>query len=160
MAFEVDVRRVLHPGGKSYEMARTAGRGASDCRKACSSTTATASSRAGLVHNHALGATQLPGPQGPTSDGLQAGIARSRGEVIITTTRSSCTEGGRLDLRLLLERVEHDHLQQGAMDKEGELSYETRPAGTGRTSSRSDALPLRPVTERAPPPHWKWVVVD
>jgi len=32
---------------------------------------------------------------------------------------------------LLLERVEHDHFQQGAVDKEGEMAYETKPAGTG-----------------------------
>jgi len=36
---------------------------------------------------------------------------------------------------LITERVEHDHLQQGAVDKEGEMAYETKPAGVFKSGS-------------------------
>src|SRR5215510_8036707 len=45
-------------------------------------------------------------------------------------------------------------------DKEGENSYETKPAGTGPYMFKERQLGRYVLYERAPAPHWKWGVVD
>src|SRR5207245_9092407 len=45
-------------------------------------------------------------------------------------------------------------------DKEGEMGYETRPAGTGPYIFKERQLGRYVLYERAPTPHWKWGVVD
>ncbi len=45
-------------------------------------------------------------------------------------------------------------------DKEGEMGYETKPAGTGPYIFKERQLDRYVLFERAPTPHWKWGVVD
>jgi ABC-type transport system substrate-binding protein len=45
-------------------------------------------------------------------------------------------------------------------DKDGEMGYETRPAGTGPYIFKERQLGRYVLYERAPTPHWKWGVVD
>ena len=45
-------------------------------------------------------------------------------------------------------------------DKEGEMAYETKPAGTGPYSFKERQLDRYVLYERTPTPHWKWGVVD
>ena len=45
-------------------------------------------------------------------------------------------------------------------DKEGEMAYETKPAGTGPYIFKERQLGRYVLYERAPTPHWKWGVVD
>jgi ABC-type transport system substrate-binding protein len=45
-------------------------------------------------------------------------------------------------------------------DKEGEMSYEAKPAGTGPYIFKERQLSRYVLYERAPAPHWKWGVVD
>jgi ABC-type transport system substrate-binding protein len=45
-------------------------------------------------------------------------------------------------------------------DAEGEMGYETKPAGTGPYIFKERQLARYVLYERAPTPHWKWGVVD
>ncbi len=45
-------------------------------------------------------------------------------------------------------------------DKEGEMGYETKPAGTGPYIFKERQPDRYVLFERAPTPHWKWGVVD
>jgi ABC-type transport system substrate-binding protein len=45
-------------------------------------------------------------------------------------------------------------------DAEGEMAYETKPAGTGPYIFKERQLDRYVLYERAPTPHWKWGVVD
>ena len=45
-------------------------------------------------------------------------------------------------------------------DKEGEMGYETKPAGTGPYIFKERQLDRYVLYERAPTPHWKHGVVD
>ena len=45
-------------------------------------------------------------------------------------------------------------------DKEGEMGYESKPAGTGPYIFKERQLDRYVLYERAPTPHWKWGVVD
>src|SRR5437867_13457206 len=45
-------------------------------------------------------------------------------------------------------------------DKEGEMAYETRPAGTGPYIFKERQLGRHVLYERAPTPHRQWGVVD
>ena len=45
-------------------------------------------------------------------------------------------------------------------DKEGEMAYETKPAGTGPYIFKERQPDRYVLYERAPTPHWKWGVVD
>src|SRR2546425_9937295 len=116
-----------------------------------------------VVHNHALWCDEkYPGRKDPAYVGYQNGIcAVQRVEVvndheIVMHCKVVC-----LDLLFYYSSASTViMLSKAQWDKEGEMAYETKPAGTGPYIFKERQLDRYVLYERAPTPHWKWGVVD
>jgi ABC-type transport system substrate-binding protein len=116
-----------------------------------------------VVHNHALWCDpNYPGRKDPTTTGYKEGMcAVNRIEVIndheiVMHCKVVC-----LDLQFYYSSASSVIIFSKAQwDKEGEMGYETKPAGTGPYIFKERAPDRYVLFERAPTPHWKWGVVD
>jgi ABC-type transport system substrate-binding protein len=116
-----------------------------------------------VVHNHAVWCdNNYPGRKDPTTTAYKQGMcAVQRVEVvndheIVMHCKVVC-----LDLLFYYSSASSMIIFSKAQwDKEGEMSYETRPAGTGPYIFKERQLGRYVLYERAPTPHWKWGVVD
>ena len=116
-----------------------------------------------VVHNHAVWCDpNYPGRKDPTLVGYKNGMcAVQRIEVIndhevVMHCKVVC-----LDLLFYYSSASSMIIFSKAQwDKEGETSYETKPAGTGPYIFKERQLGRYVLYERAPTPHWKWGVVD
>ena len=111
-----------------------------------------------VVHNHALWCD----PKDPTLVGYKQGMcAVQRVEVVndhevVLHCKVVC-----LDLQFYYSSASSMIIFSKAQwDKEGEMAYETKPAGTGPYVFKERELGRHVLYERAPTPHWKWGVVD
>jgi ABC-type transport system substrate-binding protein len=116
-----------------------------------------------VVHNHAVWCDpNYPGRKDPTVVGYKNGMcAVQRIEVVndhevVMHCKVVC-----LDLLFYYSSASSMIIFSKAQwDKEGEMSYETKPAGTGPYIFKERQLGRHVLYERAPTPHWKWGVVD
>jgi ABC-type transport system substrate-binding protein len=116
-----------------------------------------------VVHNHALWCDpNYPGRKDPTTTGYKQGMcAVERVEVVndhevVMHCKVVC-----LDLQFYYSSASSMIIFSKAQwDKEGEMSYEAKPAGTGPYIFKERQLSRYVLYERAPAPHWKWGVVD
>jgi ABC-type transport system substrate-binding protein len=116
-----------------------------------------------VVHNHALWCDpNYPGRKDPTIVGYKNGMcAIQRVEVvndheIVMHCKVVC-----LDLQFYYSSASSMIIFSKAQwDKEGEMAYETKPAGTGPYVFKERQLGRYVLYERAPTPHWKWGTVD
>ena len=116
-----------------------------------------------VVHNHAVWCDpNYPGRKDATIVGYKQGMcAVQRVEVvsdheIVMHCKVVC-----LDLQFYYSSASSMIIFSKAQwDKEGEMAYETRPAGTGPYIFKERQLSRYVLYERAPTPHWKWGVVD
>ncbi len=116
-----------------------------------------------VVHNHALWCDpNYPGRKDPTTTAYKQGMcAVQRVEVVndhevVMHCKVVC-----LDLQFYYSSASSMIIFSKAQwDKEGEMAYETRPAGTGPYVFKERQLSRYVLYERAPTPHWKWGVVD
>src|SRR5216683_5974603 len=116
-----------------------------------------------VVHSHALWCDpNYPGRKDPPYVGYQNGIcAVQRIEVvndheIVMHCKVVC-----LDMLFYYSSASTViMLSKAQWDKEGEMVYETKPAGTGPYIFKERQLSRYFLYERAPPPHWKHGVVD
>jgi len=116
-----------------------------------------------VVHNHALWCDpNYPGRKDPTLVGYKQGMcAVQRVEVVndhevVLHCKVVC-----LDLQFYYSSASSMIIFSKAQwDKEGEMAYETKPAGTGPYIFKERQLGRHVLYERAPTPHWKWGAVD
>jgi ABC-type transport system substrate-binding protein len=116
-----------------------------------------------VVHNHALWCDDnYPGRKDPPSTGYREGIcAVNRIEVVgdhelVMHCKVPC-----LDVPFYYSSAANVMmLSKAQWDKEGEMGYETRLAGTGPYMFKERQLGRYVLYERAPTPHWKHGVVD
>jgi peptide/nickel transport system substrate-binding protein len=116
-----------------------------------------------VVHNHAVWCDdKYPGRKDPTTTAYKQGMcAVERVEVvndheIIMHCKVVC-----VDLDFYYSSASSFIIFSKAQwDKEGEIGYETKPAGTGPYVFKERAKDRYVLYERAPTPHWKWGVVD
>jgi ABC-type transport system substrate-binding protein len=116
-----------------------------------------------VVHNHALWCVEnYPGRKDPPASGYREGIcAVERIEVIndheiVMHCKVPC-----LDTPFYYSSAANVMMFSKAQwDTEGEMGYETRPAGTGPYVFKERQLGRYVLYERAPTPHWKHGVVD
>jgi peptide/nickel transport system substrate-binding protein len=116
-----------------------------------------------VVHNHALWCDEkYPGRKDPPFVGYKNGICQvERVEVVndhevVMHCKVVC-----LDLLFYYSSASTVVMFSKAQwDKEGEMSYETRPAGTGPYIFKERQPDRYVLYERAPTPHWKHGVVD
>jgi len=116
-----------------------------------------------VVHNHAVWCDpNYPGRKDPTVVGYKNGMcAVQRVEVVndhevVMHCKVVC-----LDLLFYYSSASSMIIFSKAQwDKEGEMAYETKPAGTGPYIFKERQLGRHVLYERAPTPHWKWGVVD
>ena len=116
-----------------------------------------------VVHNHALWCDpNYPGRKDPTVVGYKQGMcAVQRVEVISDHEVVMHCKVVCLDLLFYYSSASSMIIFSKAQwDKEGEMGYETRPAGTGPYIFKERQLGRYVLYERAPTPHWKWGVVD
>jgi ABC-type transport system substrate-binding protein len=116
-----------------------------------------------VVHNHAVWCDpNYPGRKDLTTTGYKEGMcAVNRIEVIndheiVMHCKVVC-----LDLLFYYSSASSVIIFSKAQwDKEGEMGYETKPAGTGPYMFKERQPDRYVLYERAPTPHWKWGVVD
>lgn len=116
-----------------------------------------------VVHNHALWCDpQYPGRKDPPTSGYRSGIcAIERIDVvndydIVMHCKLVC-----LDMPFYYSEASNVMIFSKAQwDKEGEASYESKPAGTGPYIFKERQLGRYVLYERAPTPHWKRGTVD
>jgi peptide/nickel transport system substrate-binding protein len=116
-----------------------------------------------VVHNHALWCDDnYPGRKDIPATGYRAGICQvERVEVvndyeIVMRCKVVCA-----DLDFYYSEASNVMMFSKAQwDKEGENTYETKPAGTGPYIFKERVLSRYVLYERAPTPHWKHGVVD
>jgi peptide/nickel transport system substrate-binding protein len=116
-----------------------------------------------VVHNHAIWCDDnYPGRKDIAASGYRAGICQvDRVEVvndyeIIMHCKVVCA-----DLEFYYSEASNVMMFSKAQwDKEGEMAYETHPAGTGPYVFKERQLGRYVLYERAPTPHWKHGVVD
>jgi peptide/nickel transport system substrate-binding protein len=116
-----------------------------------------------VVHNHALWCDDnYPGRKDTPSVGYRNGICLvERIEVvndheIVMHCKTVCA-----DLDFYYSSASTVVMFSKAQwDKEGEMGYETKPAGTGPYIFKERQPDRYVLFERAPTPHWKWGVVD
>jgi ABC-type transport system substrate-binding protein len=116
-----------------------------------------------VVHNHALWCNpNYPGRKDPPAAAYRTGIcAVERIEVIndhelVMHCKTVCLD----TLFYYSEAANVMIFSKAQWDKEGEMGYETRPAGTGPYVFKERQLGRYVLYERAPTPHWKRGVVD
>jgi peptide/nickel transport system substrate-binding protein len=116
-----------------------------------------------VVHSHALWCDKdYPGRKDPPFSGYQAGICQvERIEVvndyeIVMHCKVVC-----LDMPFYYSSASNVMiLSKAQWDKEGEMAYESKPAGTGPYMFKERQLGRYVLYERAPTPHWKQRTVD
>ena len=116
-----------------------------------------------VVHNHALWCDDnYPNRKDPPSSGYREGICHvERIEVvndheIVMHCRVVCA-----DLDFYYSSASNVMMfSKKQWDAEGEMAYETKPAGTGPYIFKERQLDRYVLYERAPTPHWKHGVVD
>jgi peptide/nickel transport system substrate-binding protein len=116
-----------------------------------------------VVHTHALWCdANYPGRKDPTVAGYKAGICQvERIEAVndhevIMHCKVVC-----LDMPFYYSSASNVMIfSKKQWDQEGEMGYETRPAGTGPYIFKERELGRYVLYERAPTPHWKHGVVD
>jgi peptide/nickel transport system substrate-binding protein len=116
-----------------------------------------------VVHNHALWCDdKYPGRKDPPSSGYRNGICMvQRIEVvnpheIVMHCKVVC-----VDVDFYYSSASNVMMfSKKQWDAEGEMGYESKPAGTGPYSFKERVLGRYVLYERAPTPHWKWGVVD
>ena len=116
-----------------------------------------------VAHNHGVWCDpNYPGRKDPPIVGYKNGMcAVERVEVInpheiVLHCKFVC-----LDLKFYYSSASSMIMFSKAQwDKEGEMGYEARPAGTGPYVFKERQLGRYVLYERAPTPHWKWGVVD
>ena len=116
-----------------------------------------------VVHNHALWCDdKYPGRKDPPSSGYRNGICMvQRVEVvnaheIVMHCKVVC-----VDVDFYYSSASNVMMfSKKQWDAEGEMGYETKPAGTGPYIFKERQLGRYVLYERAPTPHWKWGVVD
>jgi ABC-type transport system substrate-binding protein len=116
-----------------------------------------------VVHNHGVWCDpNYPGRKDPTIVGYKNGMcAVQKIEVINPHELVMYCKVVCLDLQFYYSSASSMIMFSKAQwDKEGEMGYETRPAGTGPYVFKERELGRHVLYERAPTPHWKWGVVD
>jgi ABC-type transport system substrate-binding protein len=116
-----------------------------------------------VVHNHALWCDpNYPGRKDPPFTGYGAGIcAVQRIEVVNAHELVMHCKVPCLDMPFYYSSASNVMIFSKAQwDKEGEMGYERKPAGTGPYEFKERALGRYVLYERAPTPHWKHGVVD
>ena len=116
-----------------------------------------------VVHNHALWCDlNYPGRKDPPYSGYRNGIcAVERMEVVNAYEIVMHCAVVCLDMPFYYSSAANVMIFSKAQwDKEGEMGYETQPAGTGPYIFKERQLSRYVLYERAPTPHWKWGVVD
>ena len=116
-----------------------------------------------VVHNHALWCEEnYPGRADPPSSAYRTGICTvERVEVIndhevLMHCKEPC-----LDFEFYYSEAANVMMFSKAQwDKEGEMGYERKPAGTGPYEFKERKLGQYVLYERAPTPHWKHGAVD
>lgn len=116
-----------------------------------------------LVHNHALWCDMnYPGRKDPPTTAQRAGICQvEKIEVlsdydVVMKCKVVC-----LDMPFYYSSAANVMIFSKAQwDKEGEMGYETKPAGTGPYMFKERSLSRYVLYERAPTPHWKRGTVD
>jgi peptide/nickel transport system substrate-binding protein len=116
-----------------------------------------------VIHTHALWCdANYPGRKDPSTAGYKAGICQvARIEAvndheIIMHCKVAC-----LDMPFYYSSASDVMIfSKKQWDKEGEMGYEARPAGTGPYIFKERQLSRYVLYERAPTPHWKHGVVD
>ena len=116
-----------------------------------------------IVHNHALWCDDnYPGRKDPPFSGYRNGMCMvNRIEVvndheIVMHCKNVC-----LDVLFYYSSASNMPMFSKAQwDKEGEMGYETHPAGTGPYVFKERQLDRYVLFERAPTPHWKQGTVD
>ncbi len=116
-----------------------------------------------VVHSHALWCDDTyPGRKDPAYVGYQNGIcAVDRVEVVndyevVMHCKVVCLEWPFYYSSASTVVI----FSKAQWDKEGEMAYETHPAGTGPYLFKERAPDRYVLYERAPTPHWKWGTVD
>jgi ABC-type transport system substrate-binding protein len=118
---------------------------------------------ADVVHNHALWCDErYPGRKDPPSSGYRSGIcAVERIEVVNDHDIVMHCKGPCLDTLFYYSTAADVMIfSKKQWDADGEMAYETRPAGTGPYVFKERQLGRYVLYERAPTPHWKHGVVD
>jgi len=116
-----------------------------------------------VVHNHTLWCEEnMPGRKDPPFSGYRNGMCQvNRVEVlndyeIVMHCKVVC-----LDLLFYYSSASNMPMFSKAQwDKEGEMGYETHPAGTGPYIFKERQPDRYVLFERAPTPHWKWGTMD
>jgi ABC-type transport system substrate-binding protein len=116
-----------------------------------------------VVHNHALWCDdKYPGRKDPPVSGYRNGICMvQQVEVvnpyeIVMHCKVVC-----VDLDFYYSSASNVMMfSKKQWDAEGEMGYESKPAGTGPYIFKERQLDRYVLYERAPTPHWKWGVVD
>jgi ABC-type transport system substrate-binding protein len=116
-----------------------------------------------VIHNHALWCDEkYPGRKDPPASGYREGIcAVERIEAvndheIVMHCKVPC-----LDMPFYYSSASNVMmLSKAQWDKEGEMAYESKPAGTGPYIFKERQLSRYVLYERAPTPHWKHGTVD
>jgi ABC-type transport system substrate-binding protein len=116
-----------------------------------------------VVHNHALWCDdKYPGRKDPPSSPYRNGICMvNRIEIVndhefVMHCKAVC-----VDLDFYYSSASNVMMfSKKQWDAEGEMAYETKPAGTGPYIFKERQLDRYVLYERAPTPHWKWGVVD
>jgi ABC-type transport system substrate-binding protein len=116
-----------------------------------------------VIHNHALWCDdKYPGRKDPPSSPYRNGICMvNRIEVINDHELVMHCKVVCLDLDFYYSSASNVMMFSKAQwDKEGEMSYESKPAGTGPYVFKERVKDRYVLYERAPTPHWKHGVVD
>ena len=116
-----------------------------------------------VVHNHALWCEEnYPGRADPPSSAYRTGICTvERVEVVNDHEVLMHCKGPCLDFEFYYSEAANVMMFSKAQwDKEGEMGYERKPAGTGPYEFKERKLGQSVLYERASTPHWKHGVVD
>ena len=116
-----------------------------------------------VVHNHALWCDDhYPGRQDPPFSGYRNGMCMvHRIEVLNDHELVMHCKNVCLDVLFYYSSASNMPMFSKAQwDKEGEMGYETHPAGTGPYVVKERQMDRYVLFERAPTPHWKHGVVD
>jgi peptide/nickel transport system substrate-binding protein len=116
-----------------------------------------------VVHSHALWCDEhYPGRKDPAYVGYQHGICQvERVEVVNDYEVVMHCQVVCLDWPFYYSSASTVVIFSKAQwEQEGEMAYETHPAGTGPYLFKERAPDRYVLYERAPTPHWKWGVVD
>ena len=110
-----------------------------------------------VVHSHALWCDpNYPGRKDPAYVGYQNGICQVERVEVVMHCKVVCLEWPFYYSSASTVVI----FSKAQWDKEGEMAYETHPAGTGPYIYKERKPDRYVLYERAPTPHWKWGTVD